>query len=40
MKSLEFGRTRLTEVDKDLAEYLRFVQKFPRTTVKRLEAGE
>jgi nitrite reductase/ring-hydroxylating ferredoxin subunit len=39
INSIEFGKTRLTEVDRDLAEFLGYVQRYPRTTIRKLEAG-
>lgn len=38
LNSVEFGKTRLTEADKDLAEFLGYVQRYPRTTISALEA--
>jgi phenylpropionate dioxygenase-like ring-hydroxylating dioxygenase large terminal subunit len=40
LNSIEFGKVRLTEVDKELATYLGFVNRFPRTTIRKLEAGD
>lgn len=39
MNSVEFGRVRLTEGDKEVAEFLRSVQTYPRTTIRKLEAA-
>lgn len=39
LNSVEFGKTRLTAVDKDLAEFLGYVQRYPRTTIRKLEAA-
>lgn len=36
LNSIEFGKIRLTEVDRELATYLRFVNKYPRTTMAKL----
>jgi len=38
LNSIEFGRVHLTEVDKEMAAFLRFVNRYPRTTMAKLEA--
>jgi hypothetical protein len=38
LNSIEFGQIRLTEVDRELATFLRFVASYPRTTVAKLVA--
>lgn len=40
LNSIEFGKVRLTDVDKELATYLRYVASYPRTTVAKLVAGD
>src|SRR3546814_18756666 len=40
LNSIEFGKVRLTDVDKELATYLRYVASYPRTTVAQLVAGD
>src|SRR3546814_13024619 len=40
LNSIEFGKVRLTDVDKELATYLRYVASYPRTPVEMLVAGE
>lgn len=39
LNSIEFGKVRLTEVDKELATFLGYIASYPRTTVAKLVAG-
>ena len=39
LNSVEFGKTRLTKDDRDLAEFLAYVRRYPRTTIRKLEAA-
>lgn len=39
LNSVQFGQVRLTEVDKELATFLGYVSKYPRTTIQKMEAA-